>query len=547
MKHGLSVGLRILAVGVFCLVAVLIYKVTSYTESTLPNNPFPFADYLQQYSSYFLLVILVTLYFYHVYQLKRINRALDLEKSKTGEYLDLAKSISKKKFSEESIPYFAYYDVLTELPNRFLFENRLKHSLLQAERNSLHLPVLFLNLNRFKSVNESLGHNIGDLLLTQVADRLVDCVRESDTVAHMGGDEFTIIVEAVNNVDEVMRSATRIAHSILEAMSRPFDLEGCKSFISISMGIVFYPGDGKSAAELLKNADTAMHHAKSQGQNRYSFYKPQMNAAATKRLTMENDMRTGIEKGEFFLYYQPLLDLKSGSLNGAEALLRWQHPKLGEIPTAQFIPLAEESGLIVPLGEWVIAEAMSQAKEWLDKGLTGFRVAINISLHQAEQQELLQFVLRMLEEIGVPPETIVLELTESVFMADMDKIKVLLSELEKIGISLLIDDFGTGYSSLARLKELPASTIKIDQSFIRDLTLYPDNVGIIKAIITMAHSLHMTVVAEGIETVNQLTFLKGQGCDEAQGFLIGKPVSQRDFDALLVNKGLIKSTSMYPH
>lgn len=478
---------------------------------------------------------------YAIFKLYQVKTALKLEREKLRQYTKYIQQISEKNLSTENLQHFEFYDVLTDLPNRLLFENRFAHLLVKAERDNQNLPLLFINLDRFKAVNESSGHKMGDLLLKQVAGRLVGCVRESDTVAHMGSDEFTIIFEADNQPDDVIRFASRIAQSILNEISRPFELDKIETFVSACIGIVVYPVDGEDVDELMKNVDTAMQFAKEQGHNRYSFYEPKMNAAAKKRGAMESEMRTAIENGEFCLFYQPLLDLKSNQFKGAEALLRWHHPVRGSIPRQDFIPLAEETGLIVPLGEWVIAEAMTQVRTWYDRGLSDFRVSINVSLHQARQNELIAFVQRMLEEIDIPPEFIALELTESVFMANMERINHLLSQLAELGIALIIDDFGTGYSSLARLKHLPATTVKIDQSFVKDLTMSVDNANLIKAIIAMAHSLHMKVVAEGIETSGQLEYLKNQNCDIGQGYKIGRPVSAADFDKSMVEFGIVNA------
>ncbi|MCH9665195.1 MAG: EAL domain-containing protein [Gammaproteobacteria bacterium] len=467
---------------------------------------------------------------------------LSVVKNKTGattHCIGLLTDITDKKLFEQRIQQLAFFDELTQLPNRVLFLDRLSQALVKANREKLLIPLLYINLNRFKAINDSLGHEQGDLLLKLVAERLKHCVRESDTIGRIGGDEFTIIVEPVNNQDEVVRIAARIAKSVVETMLRPYDLNGYEAFISANIGIVSYPQDGTNATELMKNADTTVTHAKQQGPNQYLFYESNMNATAMKRMQMATDLHKALEKGEFELHYQPTLDIKSGQINGAEALIRWQHSDMGTIYPLEFIPLAEETGLIIPLSEWIFAEAIRQAKEWHDAGISPFRIAINMSVHNLRSKELLTFIVRMIEEIGVAAESVALELTESIFMADLTDIKSVLTQLDEIGIQLLIDDFGTGYSSLSRLKELPAHTLKIDRSFVYDIPDNGNNKSLVKAMIAMAHSLNMKVIAEGIETKQQLEFLMGQGCDEVQGYLISRPIPAENFKKLIIGANQI--------
>ena len=455
------------------------------------------------------------------------------KKQVTTHYIGLLTDITDKKISEQRIRQLAFFDELTQLPNRVLFMDRLSQSLAKASREKLYVPLLYVNLNRFKSINDSLGHDQGDTLLKLVAERLKQLVRDSDTIAHMGGDEFTIIVEPVTDKNEVLRIGSRIAKSIVESMARPYDLNGYEAFISASIGIVAFPEDGKHPTELLKNADTAVTHAKQRGSNNYLFYESNMNATAMKRMQMATDMHRALEKGEFELYYQPTVDIRSGKINGAEALIRWQHSSRGTIFPLEFISLAEETGLIVPLSEWIFAEAIRQTKEWQDAGISPFRIAVNMSVHNLRSKELLKFISRMLEEIGLPANSVALELTESIFMDNVKDIKSVLTQLDDIGIRLLIDDFGTGYSSLSRLKELPARMLKIDRSFMRDIPENTDNKSLVTAMIAMAHSLNMQVIAEGVENKQQLNFLVEQDCDEVQGFLISRPVPAAQFKKLI--------------
>ncbi len=463
------------------------------------------------------------------------------KKKQTTHYVGLLSDIADKKQSEKRIQQLAFFDELTELPNRVLFVNRLTHTLEKAARQNLRIPILCINLNRFKSINDTLGQDQGDLLLNLVAKQLGTCIRGSDTIARMGADEFTVIVEPVENRDEVIRIGSRISQSIIESVARPFDLNGYDAFISLSIGIVSYPDDGLQPNELIKNARTTVTHATRRGTNCYLFYEPKMNATAMKRMQMATDMHKALDNGEFQLYYQPTLNLLTGQINGCEALARWIHPELGIVMPLQFIPLAEETGLIVPLGEWVFAEAIRQTKEWQNEGIDILRIAINLSMYNLRAKELLRFIRLMLNEIQLPPNLVALELTESIFMADMDDVQHVLHELDEIGIQLLIDDFGTGYSSLSRLKELPAQTLKIDRSFIHDIPYNPDNASLVSAIIAMAHSLNMSVIAEGIETEEQLVFLMEQRCDEVQGFLISKPVPAEEFKQLISNPKQSKS------
>jgi diguanylate cyclase (GGDEF)-like protein/PAS domain S-box-containing protein len=448
------------------------------------------------------------------------------EKHQPAYYVGVFTDITDQKLSENRIYHLAHYDALTDLPNRVLFQDRLDHALVEARRGGYSVPILYLDLDRFKPINDSFGHPVGDLLLQQVAERLRRCVREADTVARMGGDEFTVILgqNASGGASDIVQMGSRVAHAILDALAQPFNLEGHEVFISASIGIVVYPQDGMSVAQLIKNADTAMYHAKDKGRNNYLFYEPHMNAAAADRLLIENSLRRALERGEFELYYQPSINIREGRIDALEALIRWRHPELGMIPPDRFVPLAEESGLIVPIGEWVLREAIRQVGLWRQAGFNTVRVAVNLSLRQFRHRDLINVIKQAVDDEGMAPSALALEVTESVFMEDEEETIARLNEMSRMGIEILIDDFGTGYSSLARLRMLPIHVLKVDRSFVRDITTDPNDASIIAAIISMAHNLQLKVIAEGVETVNQLNFLKAQGCDDIQGYLLSQPI-----------------------
>lgn len=448
------------------------------------------------------------------------------DKKEPAYYVGVFTDITDKKLSEKRIYHLAHYDALTDLPNRVLFQDRLDHALVEARRGGYSVPILYLDLDRFKPINDSFGHPVGDLLLQQVAERLRQCVREADTVARMGGDEFTVILgqRASGGTRDIVQMGSRVATAILDALAQPFNLEGHEVFISASIGIVVYPHDGITVAQLIKNADTAMYHAKDKGRNNYLFYEPHMNAAAADRLLIENSLRRALERGEFELYYQPSINLRERRIDALEALIRWRHPELGMIPPDRFVPLAEESGLIVPIGEWVLREAVRQVALWRQAGFQAVRVAVNLSLRQFRHRDLIDVIRQAVLDAGIEPSALALEVTESVFMEDEEDTIARLNEMSRMGIEILIDDFGTGYSSLARLRMLPIHVLKVDRSFVRDITTDPNDASIIAAIISMAHNLQLKVIAEGVETVNQLTFLQSQGCDDIQGYLVSQPI-----------------------
>jgi len=445
----------------------------------------------------------------------------------------IAKQISTLAIQRVEKIHLAYHDILTNLPNRALFYDQLSSGIAQAKDKGKMSAVLFLDLDRFKLVNDTLGHAVGDKLLQAVSQRLRECIRSVDMVARLGGDEFTIILPQIKGEEDVIE----ICHKIKEILRPSFSLEGQDVYITTSIGISLYPGDGADPEILLKNADTALYRAKEKGRNNYQFYIPAMNAKAFHLLTMESKLRQGLEREEFILYYQPLIDLKTKGVVGMEALVRWQHSQMGLVSPLEFIPLAEECGLIIPLGEWVLRTACQQNKAWQEEGLPPLKVAVNLSARQFQQDNLVELVLKILEETGLDPQWLELEITENVAMLDIDfTIKVLMSLREK-GVQIAIDDFGTGYSSLGYLKNFPISTLKIDQSFIGSLAEGNSDGAITTAMITLAHNLNLKVTAEGVETEEQLSFLQEQQCDSLQGYLFSKPLPPKLFEQLLRGGG----------
>ena len=453
------------------------------------------------------------------------QRTSELKSANDKLHLDL----EERKRVEQSIRHMAHHDALTGLPNRTLFRDRLTHAMAQADRYHQKLAVLFLDLDRFKAINDTLGHNVGDQLLKIAAERLRSCVRDCDTVARLGGDEFTVIVDDILDVQD----AAVVAQKILDTLSQPFNLHGHEVFISVSVGITLYPNDDESADNLLRNADSAMYRAKEYGRNNYQFYVADMNVKARARLMLESSLRRALDRGEFALYYQPRVDLLSGRVIGAEALLRWRHPEMGLVPPVEFIPILEETGMIIPVGDWVLRQASQQNRAWQDMGLPPIRMAVNLSVRQFIQKDLAESVLRILEQAGLSPEYMELEITEDLLLEHNQTNIITLTKLRNQGIHISIDDFGTGYSSLSYLKRLPIDTLKIDQSFVRDIDTDPDNKAIASAIIAMANSLHLNVLAEGVETDEQLAFLRAQGCNEIQGFSFSHPLPADEFERLL--------------
>jgi diguanylate cyclase (GGDEF)-like protein/PAS domain S-box-containing protein len=426
--------------------------------------------------------------------------------------------------------HLAQHDSLTDLPNRVLLNDRLSQAMAIAQRGKTRLGLLYLDVDRFKTINDSLGHAIGDRLLQSVAQRLPACVRHADTVSRQGGDEFVILLSQLAQAQD----AAVIAEKILASLSAPYEIEQHTLYVTVSIGVVTFPDDGLDAESLLKNADFAMYQAKDSGRNCYQFFKPEMNAKAAQRQTTENGLRLALErKGGFVLHYQPKFDLKTGAITAVEALVRWQHPILGVLPPSEFIPVAEESGLIVPLGKWVLREACRQAKAWKDAGLKGISMAINVSAVELRAKDFVQGVRAILQETGCDPSCIELELTETFLLQDPSSTALVLETLKSIGVHFALDDFGTGYSSLSYMRRFPIDTLKIDQSFMRDVVSDSDNASIVQAVIGMGKSLHMGVVAEGVETGGQLHFLQKHACPEGQGFYLARPAIAKHVTRLL--------------
>lgn len=432
----------------------------------------------------------------------------------------VAADITERKKAETRLVQLANFDTLTGLPNRVLFHDRLEHSLAKASRNSRLVALLFLDLDRFKTINDSLGHSAGDELLKSVAERLQGNAREEDTVARLGGDEFTIILEGIADSED----ASTVARKVLDVMGQPFRLDGHEVFVTTSVGIAIYPLDGDNSDDLLKNADTAMYRAKEQGRNSYRFYTADMNAKAVEHLIMESSMRHALDRDEFELHYQPQVDLHSREITGFEALLRWRHPELGMLYPNQFMPLAEDTGLIVSIGEWALHHACAHAASWYQRGLPPVRVAVNLSGRQFRQENLVDNVAHALRVSGLDPRLLEIELTESFLLEDIETAISTLDRLNELGVEISMDDFGTGYSSLSFLKRFPVDSVKIDQSFVRDISTDPDDAAIAEAIIVLAKSLRLRVMAEGVETEDQWYFLRTRGCDQGQGFLFSEPI-----------------------
>ena len=425
----------------------------------------------------------------------------------------------ERKRMERELHGLVHYDSLTGLPNRQLLLDRLTQAIAQATRQETLVGLLLLDLDRFKLVNDTLGHEFGDKLLTEVARRVNDCIRDSDTMARLGGDEFVVVLNGINGAQD----AAKVAKKINDKLSKPIVIEGHEVFATTSIGISLFPNDGMDKNALITNADLAMYRAKEEGRNHFQFYTYGMNATTVESLTLENDLRRAIERDELLLHYQPQIRLPDRRIIGVEALVRWQHPELGLIPPARFIPMAEETGLIVPIGQWVLNQACTQAKQWLDAGLPPVEVSVNLSSRQFHQEDMLATVTDALKESGLPADQLVLEITESSLMLKPDDAVVTLCLLHDMGVGIAIDDFGTGYSSLGHLKRFPLQTLKIDRSFINEVTENPEDAAIVRAILAMAHSLKLKVCAEGVELEKQLEFLDDAGCDEIQGFLISKP------------------------
>ena len=444
-------------------------------------------------------------------------------------YRGVGKDITARKVDEEYIQYLANHDPLTSLPNRSMFSEILNLALQNARRYHRHFALLFVDLDRFKIINDTLGHEAGDKLLKEMAQRLADTLRSSDVVARLGGDEFVVLVQEVSEPVQ----AEAVARKILAALMRPVSIEHHEYRVTASIGISMYPGDGQDEQSLMKNADIAMYGAKEEGKNTCKFYSAEANVHSFERLALESGLRRGLERNEFQLHYQAKVDLQSGRITGMEALVRWQHPDLGMVPPGQFIPLAEETGLIVPLGRWVLKHACAQNVAWQRQGLPALCIAVNLSARQFADEDLLKDIEAALSESGLQAGLLELELTESMVMRNPERALAVLEAVKRMGVRLAIDDFGVGYSSLTHLKRFPIDTLKVDRSFIRDIPQDPEDKAIAEAIIAMGRSLNLTVVAEGVETLEQQTFLREQKCDEMQGYYFSKPVSGEHFAELL--------------
>ena len=453
------------------------------------------------------------------------------------EVRQLAIALGQKWSAEKKIQRLAYYDSLTKLPNRELFHTRLEQAIALAKRQGRSMAVLFLDIDNFKRINDTLGHNVGDELLCETARRITGCLRSSDAatrpsaedddqnhLARLGGDEFTVLLSSLKHPED----ASIVADRIRDELSKPHQLAGHKFIVTPSIGISVFPQDGEDVGTLLKSADMAMYFAKRTGRNNVQFFDVSMSEAALLRMNLENELRHAIERNEMTLHYQPLLDLATGKVLGLEALLRWQNFTLGNVPPLDFIPVAEDSGLILPIGEWVLRTACRQAKSWRDEGLCLERIAVNVSMLQFNQTNFPDRVKKILQEANLEPSILELEITESVLMKDADRTIDTLNRLKAIGVQLAIDDFGTGYSSLSYLKQFPIDRLKIDRSFIKTITANADDRAIACAVIAMADNMKLKVTAEGVETVGQMNLLQQENCDEAQGFYISRPMPVED-------------------
>jgi len=451
------------------------------------------------------------------------------EQGKITHFITSGKDITENIQTQERLHHLAHHDALTGLPNRILFVDRLKIALKRAERRKRAVAVMFLDMDRFKIVNDTLGHEAGDRLLQAMAARLHACVREGDTVARFGGDEFAGFLSDVASPEDVALVVTKF----LDALAPPFTIDGHELFISGSIGISLYPNDGVDTQTLMKNADTAMYRAKQMGGNTSEFYYAEMNAHALTRLNRETGLRRALEREEFIVHYQPQFDLNGGAVVGFEALIRWESLESGAVLPADFIPLLEETGLIVPVGEWILRTACAQHAAWRLAGLPPLRMAVNISSRQFDGNELMETVQRVMQEENMQPEFLELEITESILMKNAEPDIEAWQALSKLGMRFAIDDFGTGYSSLTYLKRFPINILKIDKAFVQDITVNADDAAIVRAIITMAHSLGMKTVAEGVETHEQLEFLRTQGCDFAQGYYFSPALPGDEIERLL--------------
>ncbi|MBZ0157662.1 MAG: EAL domain-containing protein [Alphaproteobacteria bacterium] len=450
----------------------------------------------------------------------------------------MQQEISERKKMEERIKHQASHDFLTGLPNRMLFMEHLAMALAKARRERTLLAIMFIDLDRFKNINDSLGHAAGDQLLKDVAVHLRECLREEDTVARIGGDEYTVLLSSIARAEDI----AGVARKILSLFERPYSVESHTFHISASIGISTYPDDSEYAETLLKNADIAMYYAKEQGRNNFQFYNPSMNVRTLERMILENRLRQTLDRGELVVHYQPQVSIETRQIAYAEALVRWEHPELGLLNPMHFIPLAEETGFIIPLDEWVLRTACAQNRAWQDAGYPPLCVTVNLSARQFQQPNLVELVLQVLHETGLRPEFLELEITESTAMQNIELTIPNLARLNEMGVRFSIDDFGTGYSSLSYLKKLPIQKLKIDKSFIRSLMKDPDYKAIVTAVIAMAHNLKLKVVAEGVENREQFMFLDENKCDAVQGYFFSEPLPAEEFEALMASDGENRKT-----
>jgi diguanylate cyclase (GGDEF)-like protein/PAS domain S-box-containing protein len=428
--------------------------------------------------------------------------------------------VSEARAKALEMSHSAQHDVLTDLPNRVLFNDRLTQAITLAERQGKQLAVMFVDLDHFKMINDSLGHDVGDKLLQSVAGRLAACIRRSDTVSRLGGDEFVVLLSQVEHAEDAAFSARKI----LRALTAPHNIDNKNLDINVSIGVSTYPSDGQDAEGLINRADNAMYEAKQHGRNNYQFFRREMHARLAERQSLEADLRCALGRNELLLHYQPKINLQTGEITGAEALLRWLHPQRGMVYPAQFVPVAEECGLILPIGQWVLLEACKQARAWSDAGLGVVPMAVNVSAAEFGAKDFLSGVRAVLIATGVAPQNLELELTESVLMRDAEAAVVTLVKLKAMGVQLAIDDFGTGYSSFTYLRRFPSDALKLHQSFVQEITADPGDAKIVSAMINIGRSLKQRVIAEGVETREQLNFLQRHGCSEGQGYYFSRPV-----------------------
>ncbi|BAN34819.1 sensor diguanylate cyclase/phosphodiesterase, PAS, PAS and PAS domain-containing [Sulfuricella denitrificans skB26] len=514
---------------VFVLLPVLVSVFLTESIIVFTNGS---ADYF--WVSLITAVIATTVMVPFLYYLVSVLR--ETEQALSAKSLQITSILGHHKEAEQNLVQVTNYDALTGLPNRFLFLDRLGHAISRAARSDRMVAVMLLDIDNFKTINDTLGHTHGDLLLQDIADRLSRCVPEDDTLARIGGDEFVIVLEGVSEVEEI----AKIAQKIVDIFSLPFTPSSQEIYVTPSMGVTIYPMDGHDSDSLLKNADAAMYTAKEYGRNHFRFYTTDMNALAIERFAMEGALRRAMEREEFTLYYQPQVDIKSGQVIGVEALLRWNHPERGLVPPGEFVPLLEENNLIIPVGEWVLRTACAQCRAWQDAGLPPLRMAVNLSARQFRQENLVEMIDSILLETGISPKLLELELTEGLLMENTSDTSLILGQFKSRGVQVAIDDFGTGYSSLSYLKRFPIDRLKIDQSFVRDIIIDSNDAAIAVAVISLGRSLGLSVIAEGVETLDQLEFLGVQKCDEYQGYHFSRPVPPEEIVCLFKPEKTVK-------